>query len=64
MNALGAGEAFAGRRHAHHDLPATPTLQTALAGLQRKELVGREAGGEYRVIEPFLTEWLLREQRR
>jgi uncharacterized protein len=54
---------YAADYHARHDLPATPTLQTALAGLQRKELVGREAGGEYRVIEPFLTEWLLREQR-
>jgi hypothetical protein len=54
---------YAADYHARHDLPATPTLQTALGGLQRKELVGRDAGGEYRVIEPFLAEWLLREQR-
>jgi uncharacterized protein len=54
---------YAAEYHARHDLPATPTLQTALAGLQRKELVGRAAGGEYRVIEPFLAEWLQREQR-
>jgi hypothetical protein len=54
---------YAADYHARHDLPATPTLQTALAGLQRKELVGRAAGGEYRVIEPFLAEWLQREQR-
>jgi uncharacterized protein len=45
-----------------HDLPATPTLQTALAGLSRKELAGRD-GGDYRVIEPFFSEWLQREQR-
>jgi uncharacterized protein len=55
---------YAAEYHARHELPATPTLQTALAGLIRKELVGRaEGGGEYRVIEPFLAEWLLREQR-
>ena len=47
---------------ARHELPATPTLQTALAGLSRKELAGRD-GGEYRVIEPFFSEWLQREQR-
>jgi hypothetical protein len=46
-----------------HELPATPTLQTALAGLIRKEIAGRDADGDYRVIEPFLAEWLQREQR-
>jgi uncharacterized protein len=45
-----------------HELPATPTLQTALAGLSRKELAGRD-GSDYRVIEPFFSEWLQREQR-
>jgi hypothetical protein len=54
---------YAAEYHERHELPATPTLQTALAGLIRKELVGRAEGGEYRVIEPFLAEWLLREQR-
>jgi hypothetical protein len=54
---------YASDYNARHDLPATPTLQTALAGLQRKELVARADRAEYRVIEPFLAEWLLREQR-
>jgi hypothetical protein len=45
-----------------HELPATPTLQTSLAGLVRKEIVGRNEEREYCVIEPFLTEWLRREQ--
>jgi hypothetical protein len=49
--------------HERHELPANPTLQTALAGLIRKEIAGRDADGEYRVIEPFLAEWLIREQR-
>jgi hypothetical protein len=48
--------------HERHDLPATPTLQTALNGLIRKEIVGRGEEREYRIIEPFLAEWLLREQ--
>jgi hypothetical protein len=45
-----------------HELPATPTLQTALAGLSRKEIVGRIGDGEHSVIEPFFAEWLEREQ--
>jgi uncharacterized protein len=43
-----------------HGLPATPTVQTALGALSRAELVVREARGEYRIAEPFLTEWLRR----
>jgi hypothetical protein len=54
---------YAAEYHARHELPPNPTLQGALAGLQRKELVGRGRDREYRVIEPFLAEWLLREQR-
>ncbi len=49
--------------HQRHELPANPTLQTALAGLIRKEIAGRGPDGEYRVIEPFLAEWLTHEQR-
>jgi hypothetical protein len=45
-----------------HELPATPTLQTAVAGLIRKELVGRNEEREYCLVEPFLAEWLRREQ--
>ena len=54
---------YAAAYHTRHELPSTPTLQTALAALQRKELVGRGRDRVYRVIEPFLAEWLLREQR-
>jgi hypothetical protein len=48
--------------HARHELPATPTLQTALAGLTKKEIVGRNHEGEYCVVEPFLAEWLKHDQ--
>jgi hypothetical protein len=53
---------YAAGYHERHDLPATPTLQTALNGLIRKEVVGRGNEREYRIIEPFLVEWLRREQ--
>ena len=55
---------YAAAYHERHDLPRNPTLQTALEGLVRKDIVGRSREGEYCVIEPFLAEWLLREQRR
>lgn len=57
------GSVYAAGYRELHDLPATPTLQTALAALVRKELVGRDDAGAYRVVEPFFGEWLLREQR-
>ncbi|MGH2822433.1 MAG: hypothetical protein ACRDLY_05290, partial [Thermoleophilaceae bacterium] len=43
-----------------HSLPATPTVQTALNALERGELVKRLGRGEYRIAEPFLTEWVRR----
>jgi AAA+ ATPase superfamily predicted ATPase len=48
--------------HARHHLPANPTLQVAVKSLVAKELVGRGDDGEYRVVEPFFTEWLQQEQ--
>jgi hypothetical protein len=54
---------YAAAYHERHELPRHPTLQTALAGLIRKEIAGRGADGEYLLIEPFLAEWLHREQR-
>ena len=49
--------------HSRHELPANPTLQTALAGLVKKEIAGLNGDGQYCVIEPFFAEWLQREQR-
>jgi hypothetical protein len=53
---------YAADYHERHELPPTPTLQSALAGLMRKEIVERAAAGEYHIVEPFLAEWLQREQ--
>jgi hypothetical protein len=54
---------YSAEYRAGHQLPGTPSLQTALRGLARRELAGRNADGEHCLIEPFLAEWLLREQR-
>ena len=44
-----------------HDLPAAPTLQSALTALVRKELVGRLEDGTLAIVEPFLAAWVARE---
>jgi hypothetical protein len=46
-----------------HELPSNPSLQTALRALARKELTGRDAVRRHRIVEPFLAEWVRREQR-
>jgi hypothetical protein len=53
---------YAASYRRRYDLPEPPTLQTALAGLTRKEIVGKNDAGEQSVIEPFFAEWLVREQ--
>jgi uncharacterized protein len=45
-----------------HDLPSTPTVQKAVAALVRNELVARVAPGTYAISEPFLAEWIRREE--
>ncbi|MGH3137712.1 MAG: AAA family ATPase [Gaiellaceae bacterium] len=54
---------YSSEYRSRYDLPAAPTLQTAIGALIKKEIVGRNTEGEYCVIEPFLADWLLREQR-
>jgi hypothetical protein len=53
---------YAASYRRRYDLPEPPTLQTALAGLTRKEIVGKDDAGEQSVIEPFFAAWLVREQ--
>lgn len=47
------------RRHA---LPSTATVQTALAALSGAEVLSRVGRGEYRIAEPFLAEWIARNE--
>jgi hypothetical protein len=45
-----------------HGLESNTHVQRALTTLTREELVGRDERGEYRIVEPFLAEWLLRNE--
>ncbi len=56
----GPGRPLSSDYQRRHSLPSTPTVQTALGALERAELVRRIGRGEYRVAEPFLTEWIQR----
>jgi hypothetical protein len=48
---------------ARHDLPGPSSVGIALKALERKEIAGRSADGDRCLVEPFLAEWLVREQR-
>jgi hypothetical protein len=56
------GSIYSAEYHERHELSANPTLQTALTGLIKKEIAGRDSDRDYRVLEPFLAEWLQRER--
>jgi hypothetical protein len=43
-----------------HRLPAATNVQKALAGLVRRELVGKRPDGSYAIVEPFLAGWVTR----
>ena len=45
-----------------HDLASSSHVQRAVKALVREEVVGRDDEGDYCIIEPFLSEWLAREQ--
>jgi AAA+ ATPase superfamily predicted ATPase len=52
------GRPLTGAYRARHQLAGASSIQTALKALVDRELVEREPEGGYRVMEPFLTEWL------
>ena len=56
------GRPLASEYRRRHGLPGPSSVQRALAALVKDELVAREESGEYRVAEPFLAEWLRREE--
>jgi uncharacterized protein len=45
-----------------HELPGPSTVGIALQALEKKELAGRDPEGARCLVEPFLAEWLRREQ--
>jgi uncharacterized protein len=56
------GRPFTGAYRERHDLPAATNVQKALGALEKREVVAG-SGGEYRIAEPFLAEWLNRRGR-
>jgi hypothetical protein len=66
MQALAAepsARLFSDDFRARHDLPASTYVQRAVGALLREEVVGRrEEDRTYFLAEPFLAEWLRREQ--
>ncbi|HUG66099.1 MAG TPA: ATP-binding protein [Gaiellaceae bacterium] len=56
------GRPLAGEYRRRHGLPGPSSVQRALDALLKDELVARDSGGEYRVAEPFLAEWLRRDE--
>jgi hypothetical protein len=55
------GRPFTAAYRERHDLPASTNVQKALRALEMREVV-IGAAGEYRIAEPFLTEWLNRQR--
>lgn len=55
--ALEVGRPFTADYRERHDLPPTTNVQKALRALVKREVVAGE-GGIYRIVEPFLAEWV------
>ena len=51
------GRPFTAAYRSRHNLPASTNVQKALKALEQREVVGGSAG-RYRIVEPFLAEWL------
>jgi uncharacterized protein len=51
------GHPFQAEYRARHGLPPATNVQKALAALEKREVVVGE-NGAYRIVEPFLAEWL------
>lgn len=55
------GRPYRNDYRARHGLPATASVQKALRALEKREVIAGERG-DYRIVEPFLSEWLLRQE--
>ena len=56
------GRPLTGDYRRRHGLPGPSSVQRALEAVVKDELVTRDERGEYRIAEPFLGEWLRREE--
>jgi hypothetical protein len=64
LQALAAepGRPYAGEYRRRHNLPAPSSVQRAVEALVGAELVGRDEDGSFRIVEPFLAEWINRNE--
>jgi hypothetical protein len=64
LQALAAepGRPYATEYRRRHNLPAPSSVQRAMQALVADELVGRNGDGESRIVEPFLAEWINRNE--
>ena len=56
------GRPLTGEYRRRHGLPGPSSVQRALDAVVKDELVTRDERGEYRIAEPFLGEWLRRDE--
>ena len=56
------GRPYAGEYRLRHNLPAPSSVQRAIEALVGDELIGRDEDGEFRIVEPFLAEWIIRNE--
>ncbi len=56
------GRPLTGDYRRRHGLPGPSSVQRALDAVVKDELVTRDERGEYRIAEPFLGEWLRRDE--
>ena len=56
------GRPLSGDYQRRHSLPVTATVQTALGALVAAEVISRLGRGEYVIAEPFLAEWIARNE--
>ncbi len=52
---------YAAEYQARHGLPSSTHVQRAVSGLVKEEVLGKDDGA-YRIVEPFLADWIRREQ--
>ncbi|HEY0387546.1 MAG TPA: ATP-binding protein [Gaiellales bacterium] len=62
LRALAAepGHLLAAAYRARHRLGTPSTVQYAAGTLVEDELIGKDSGGAYRIVEPFLADWIRR----
>ena len=62
LHAEPGGASTRRRTRRRHGLPARAVVQRAVTALTRDDIVERAADGSWAIAEPFLDEWLAREQ--